>query len=242
MGLLIAYTLLLMAIGLKILFPNNQSPYAVARLGRMGERWQLDEFYTHLTTSKTMQPNNQSVTHVDAANATPHNDHTTLLQEVPPWVWMLGAWAVWLLVHPYSALPSAVIGYAVWTISEKQRIAREAAARVGACANVSCPQVVESKTPYESPAEIQKRCDQWREDLRASGNIYAEQIPIIPYPFNPMIYGVGELTYAWDKYRRMVGEVQHQENIKWVEGKCPKELRGAVLSQIIGQSAQPETN
>jgi len=189
-----------------------------------------------------MQVQNQPVTHMDAANTPQHQTRSTLQQEVPIWVWMLGAWAVWLLVHPYSALPSAVIGYAVWTISEKQRIAREAAARVGACANTSCPQVVFSNTPYESPESVAQRAAQWRDDLRASGNHYAELIPIIEYPFNPMIYGVGQLTYAWDIYRRQCGEKQHQENIKWVDGKCPKELRGAVLSQIIGQSAQPETN
>ena len=187
-----------------------------------------------------MQPNTQTVTHTDAANSVPHNTRTTLLQEVPPWVWMVFAWFVWAFIHPQSAIPAAVIGYAIWHIKEKERTARESAARVGACANVSCPQVVFSMTPYESPAIVSARATQWREDLRASGNIYAEQIPIIEYPFNPMIYGVGELTYAWDIYRRQAGEKQHQENRKWVEGKCPKELRGAVLSQIIGQAPQPE--
>jgi len=189
-----------------------------------------------------MQVQNQQVTQDLAANQQPHNHRSTLQQEVPPWVWIVGGWLVWAAFHWQSAIPAAVIGYVVWTLKEKERIAREAAARVGACANISGVQIVDAKTPYESPVEIQKRCEQWREDLRASGNIYAEVIPIIPYPFNPMIYGVGELTYAWDKYRRMVGEVQHQENIKWVEGKCPKELRGAVLSQIIGQESQSETS
>lgn len=191
-----------------------------------------------------MQPNTQQVTHMDAANSQPQTGRTTLLQEVPPGIWMAGLWLMWAMIHWQSAVPAAVIGYAVWSISEKQRTAREAAARVGACANISCPQVVFSVTPYESPAAVSARAAQWREDLRASGNIYAEQIPIIEYPFNPMIYGVGQLTFAWDIYRRMAGEVQHQENIKWVEGKCPKELRGSVLSQIIGQPepTQPSAN
>lgn len=187
-----------------------------------------------------MQPNTQQVTHIDAANAQPHNDRTTLLQEVPPGVWATVIWLVWVALHWQSAIPCAVVGYIVWTISEKQRVARESAARVGACANISCPQIVSSITPYESPESVAQRAKQWREDLRASGNIYAELIPIVEHPFNPMIYGVGQLTYAWDIYKRMVGEVQHQENIKWVEGKCPRELRGAVLSQIIGQAPNTE--
>lgn len=187
-----------------------------------------------------MQPNTQQVTHIDAANSAPHQDHTGFLQEIPPWVWLVFVWFVWAAFHWQSAVPAAIIGGLVWNVSEKQRVAREAAARVGACANISCPQVIFSMTPYESPASVSARAAQWREDLKASGNIYADQIPIIEFPFNPMIYGVGQLTYAWDIYRRNAGEKQHQENIKWVEGKCPKELRGAVLSQIIGQPEQTE--
>jgi len=189
-----------------------------------------------------MQVQNQQVTQDLAANQQPHNHRSTLQQEVPPWVWIVGGWLVWAAFHWQSAIPAAVIGYVVWTLKEKERIAREAAARVGACANISCPQVIFSNTPYESPESVAQRAAQWREDLRASGNIYAEQIPIIEFPFNPMIYKVGQLTYAWDIYRRNAGEKQHNENIKWVEGKCPKELRGAVLSQIIGQESQSETS
>jgi len=187
-----------------------------------------------------MQPNNQTVMHTDAAIPQPQDDRTTLLQEVPPGVWLAGAWLIWAMIHWQSAVPAAVIGYAVWNVSEKQRVAREAAARVGSCANISCPQVVFSMSPYEPPASVSARAAQWREDLRLSGNIYWKEIPIIEYPYDPMIYGVGQLTYAWDIYRRMVGEVQHNENMKWVEGKCPKELRGAVLSQIIGQPEQTQ--
>ena len=182
-----------------------------------------------------MQPNNQAVTHIDGANTPQHQTRSTLQQEVPIWVWLVGAWLVWVAFHWQSAVPAAVIGYSVWSISEKNRIAREAAARVGACANISAPQVVFSNTPYESPESVAQRAAQWREDLRVSGNHYAELIPIIPYPFNPMIYGVGQLTYAWDIYRRQCGEVQHNENLKWVDGKCPRELRPYVLSQIIGR-------
>lgn len=182
-----------------------------------------------------MQSNTQPLTHQGAANSQPHNARTTLLQEVPPSVWMAGAWLIWVAFHWQSAVPAAVIGYAVWSISEKNRVARESAARVGACANISAPQVVFSMTPYESPESVAQRAKQWRDDLRASENHYADLIPIIEYPFNPMIYGVGQLTYAWDIYRRQCGEVQHNENLKWVDGKCPKELRPYVLAQIIGR-------
>lgn len=187
-----------------------------------------------------MQPDNQQVTHTNAATNAPLESSTTLLQEVPPSVWAFGLWLLWAVFHWQSALPAMIVGWFVWSIQDKSQKAREAAARVAACANVCCPQVVFSTTPYESPAEVSERAKRWREDLKASGNLYWEIIPIIEYPFNPMIYGVGQLTFAWDIYRRQAGEVQHNENIKWVEGKCPTQLKGSVLSQIVGRPEPTE--
>lgn len=189
-----------------------------------------------------MQADNQTITNNASANNQPQQARTTLLQEVPPGVWAVGIWFLWAMMHWQSALSAAFFGYVAWNIQAKAQKAREAAARVGACANICCPQLVFSTTPYESPAEISERAKRWREDLRISGNLYAEIIPIVEYPFNPMIYGVGQLTLAWDIYRRQAGEVQHNENLKWVDGKCPRELRGSVLAQIVGRSEATETN
>lgn len=145
----------------------------------------------------------------------------------------------WAVVHWQSAVPAGVVGLIVWHVAEKQRVAREEAARVGACANVCGAQVIDSRTPYEGADIVKQRAAQWRKDLEASGNRYWDKIPIIEYPFMPMIYGVGQLTYAWDIYRREVGEKQHQENLKWAE-KAPSELRGAILTQILPTARQEE--
>jgi len=183
-----------------------------------------------------MQPQYQQVTHTPAAKTASHNDRS-ILQEVPAWAWIVLAWLGWLAFHPVTALTAAGVGLVVWRVAEKYREGREYAARVGACANITGAQVIASVAPYESPYEVSKRAKQMREDLRAAGNRYAELIPIIEYPFQPMIFGVGELTHAWDIYRRMCGEKQYQANMEWAE-KCPPEIRGALLTQIIGQPEQ----
>jgi hypothetical protein len=221
---------------LKLKHGDNSKPAAFSRLAEIGGRRQLSDFYTHSITSKTMQPNTQPLTHTPAAKSASHNDRT-LLQEVPAWAWIVLAWLGWLAFHPVTALTAAGVGLVVWRVAEKHRTDREYAARVGACANITGAQVVTSTTPYENPSEVSKRAKQMREDLRAAGNRYADQIPVIEYPFQPMIFGVGELTFAWDIYRRMCGEVLHQENMKWAD-KCPPEIRGALLTQIIGQPEQ----
>lgn len=173
-----------------------------------------------------------------AANNTPQESRIWL-HEVPAWMWVLGAWLFWAAIHWQSAIPAGAVGLVVWNVLEKQRKAREEAARVGACANVCGAQIVCSSTPYEGADIVAQRAAQWRKDLEASGNIYWDKIPIIEYPFMPMIYGVGQLTYAWDIYRREVGEKQHQANLDWVD-KAPKELRGAILTQMLPAARQEE--
>lgn len=180
---------------------------------------------------------------MDAANQTPHTNHTSLLGELKPWHIAVAIPLAICAIFPVMALvfiACAVVGYIVWSMAEKQRMAREAAARVASWANICGAQVVQSYDPNEGPDVVSERAKQWRENLRISGNTYWQDIPIIEYPFQPMIFGLGELTYAWDIYQRMVGEKRHTENQKWVDGKCPKELRGAVLSQILPAPKQEE--
>lgn len=173
---------------------------------------------------------------MDTAKIEPQNDRIDLQDKLQPWhivaVAVLGICAfkpelIWVVAG------MGIAGYVAWSIAEKNRIAREAAARVASWANICGAQVVQSYDPNEGPDVVAERAKQWRENLRMSGNIYWQEIPIIEYPFQPMIFGLGQLTYAWDIYQRMVGEKRHTENLKWVEGKCPIELRGAVLSQIL---------
>ncbi len=173
-----------------------------------------------------------------AANSQSRNT-LLLLHEVPASAWVMAAWLLWAAIHWQSAIPAGLVGFVVWHVSEKQRTAREEAARVGACANVCGAQVIDSKTPYEGADIVAQRAAQWRKDLEASGNRYWDKIPVIEYPFMPMIYGIGQLTYAWDIYRREVGEKQHQANLEWAE-KAPKELRSAILTQMLPAARQEE--
>lgn len=134
----------------------------------------------------------------------------------------------------------AVIGIAVWatwSAAEKKREAREAAARAAAYANICGPVVIASIHPGETVQEVQERATAFQEQMRIGGNPYWLQIPVIAYPYQPMLYGRGQLTAAWNIYQREVGERQHVENMKWAE-HCPAQLKTVFLSQVMPQPAQ----
>lgn len=126
-----------------------------------------------------------------------------------------------------------------WLLAEKKREAREAMARAAGFANVCGPVVIGSIHPLETVDELLERVAFFREQLRLSGNLYAEKIPVIAHPYRPMIYGPGQLTMAWNIYQRQVGETQHLENERWRNGQCPVELRAVFQSQVMNQI--PET-
>lgn len=140
----------------------------------------------------------------------------------------------------FFILVAGAAAWVTWTAAEKKREAREAAARLAGYVNICAPQIISSHAPKESVSELMQRAEQFREDLRLSGNPYWSEIPVIPYPYEPMLFGVGQLTAAWDIYKRMVGERQHIENLAWVE-KCPTQLRPLFLSQVMPQPATTQT-
>lgn len=176
---------------------------------------------------------------MENANTVLQEPRIGLLKELPPWTIPALGWFAWAFFHWQSAIPGLAVGLLVWRMADKTRQAREAAARVGACANVCCPQIVRSMTPYEGADVVAERAKKWRDDLEASGNWYWDKIPIIEYPFQPMIFEVGQISQAWDIYCRMAGEVQHTENIKWA-AKCPDELRAIILSQVLPVAQETE--
>ncbi len=137
---------------------------------------------------------------------------------------------LWLLV-------AGVAAWAAWSAAEKKREAREAAARAAAYANICGPVVIPSMHPGETVTEVQIRADEFKEQMRIGGNPYWLQVPVIPMPYQPMLYGVGQLTAAWNIYLREVGERQHVENLKWAE-HCPAQLKPIFLSQVMPQPAQ----
>lgn len=78
--------------------------------------------------------------------------------------------------------------------------ARDALAARQTYEHIACPILVTSDFP-DDPT-VMSRANEWREKLRASGNKYAESLPIVPYPF---ALGASEQTGAlrtWTTYRR----------------------------------------
>jgi len=179
---------------------------------------------------------------MEAANTSPHNNRIGSLHDIPVWAIPTILFLTWLFVSPYSAIPAGLIGLIVWKVAEGQRTAREEAARAASFANICGPVVVGSIHPGETVDEVAERVADFKHRIAISGNLYADKIPVIAHPYAPMIYGYGQLTAAWNIYLREVGERQHQENIKWAESGCPKELRTLFLSQVMPAAQQPIEN
>jgi len=151
----------------------------------------------------------------------------------------LGASAVLVNYWPeilFYLLVAGGAGLAAWTAAERKREAREASARAASYANICGPVIIASTHPGETVEEVAARANAFREQMRIGGNPYWLQIPVEAYPYNPMIYGVGQLTAAWNIYQRMAGERQHQANLEWSE-KCPAQLKAIFLSQVMPQPA-----
>jgi hypothetical protein len=135
-----------------------------------------------------------------------------------------------------------ILGFGWWIISnmKAQQALKEAKARAATYANCIGPVVVSSIHPNETLVELQARASEWREQLRLSGNPYAEKIPIVLFPYNVMLLEHGQLTAGWSTYCRTVGERQHIENLKWYESGCPNELRGLFASAVLPAPKQQE--
>lgn len=133
----------------------------------------------------------------------------------------------------FVAIPCGIVAALVWSHAEKQREARENAARLTGLVNLCAPVVVASVSITEAVPDLMERVEQWKRDLKNSGNPYADIIPVVPYPYSPMLFGPGQLSWAWPIYQRMVGEQQHTENLKWYEGKCPEQLKAIFASQVM---------
>lgn len=123
--------------------------------------------------------------------------------------------------------------FVAWRLAEQKRLLREAQARASAYANICGPVVVASAHPAETVDEVRARADEFRRQMQLSGNPYWQQIPVIAYPFEPMLFGVGQLTAAWNLYQRLAGEKQHAENLTWAETTCPPQLKAIFLNQVM---------
>ena len=136
-----------------------------------------------------------------------------------------------------ALLTVALAVFYTWHIAEKLRIRREEQARAWSFANVCGPVLVSSFSPNETVEEVQARAAEWRRQLELSANPYWREIPLVVYPYQPMLFGQGQLSMSWNVYQRMAGEQLHNENLLWAQS-CPNELKPIFLSQVMPQPAQ----
>lgn len=159
-----------------------------------------------------------------------------LLAEVPLIVWAI--FALLLLTLVGAIKPGIAVLLAIGSlfanhhIKQAERL-KEARARAASYANMIGPIVVGSDNPEETVYDVQAKAKAWREKLKLSGNHYADILPIIEYPYSPMLYGTGQLQAGWNLYQKQLAEVQHMENLKWHEGKCPANLKALFASAVL---------
>lgn len=131
------------------------------------------------------------------------------------------------------------VRFVFWKIAKDQEL-REATARAAAWCNICGPVVISSIHPGETVFELKARADEFRANLALSGNPYAAKIPVIEYPYNPMLVEHGQLQLAWTLYQKSVGEFQHIQNLQWYERGCPNELKGLFANSVLPAPKQQE--
>lgn len=131
-----------------------------------------------------------------------------------------------------AAIAAALVRFAFWRIA-KELQAEQLRAQAAAWANLIGPVVIGSAHPGESAADVAERAAYFREQLRLSGNPYADKIPIIEMPYTPILTAHGQLTAGWSIYQKSVGERQHVENLSWYERGCPNELKPLFANAVL---------
>ena len=133
-----------------------------------------------------------------------------------------------------AVLASALVRFAFWRIA-KEFQAEQLRAQAAAWANLIGPVVIGSAHPGESAADVAERASYFRQQLRLSGNPYADKLPIIEMPYTPILTAHGQLTAGWSIYQKSVGERQHLENLAWYERGCPNELKPLFANAVLPQ-------
>lgn len=153
---------------------------------------------------------------------------------------ILAGLAAFGIVKPIVAMCLFVCVWVFVRHQEKEAELKEARSRAAAYANMIGPIVVGSDNPEENVYLVAEKAKAWREKLQLSGNPYADKLPIIEYPYSPMIYSVGQLSAGWSIYCKELAERQHRANLEWYEGKCPQELKALFASAVLPPIKQPE--
>ena len=133
-----------------------------------------------------------------------------------------------------AAIAAALVRFAFWRVA-KEFQAEQLRAQAAAWANLIGPVVIGSAHPGESAADVAERASYFRQQLRLSGNPYADKLPIIEMPYTPILTAHGQLTAGWSIYQKSVGERQHLENLAWYERGCPNELKPLFANAVLPQ-------
>lgn len=133
-----------------------------------------------------------------------------------------------------AAIAAALVRFAFWRVA-KEFQAEQLRAQAAAWANLIGPVVIGSAHPGESAADVAERASYFRQQLRLSGNPYADKLPIIEMPYTPILTAHGQLTAGWSIYQKSVGERQHVENLSWYERGCPNELKPLFANAVLPQ-------
>jgi len=155
---------------------------------------------------------------------------------VSPIVWvcfvLLGLIAIGTL--PLSVGIFLGVG-AFWYVRhiEAQRTLEQLKARASAFANCIGPVMVCSTSPDEGVEAIRERALAWRESLKLSGNPYWNLIPIIEFPYSPMLFETAQLSAGWNIYLHLADSKRHTENMRWYEVKCPQDLKALFANAVL---------
>jgi len=109
----------------------------------------------------------------------------------------------------------------------------KAKAQAAAFTNCIGPVMVCSTLPNEGVEVIRERAEVWRESLKLSGNPYWNVIPIIEFPYSPMLFNSSQLAAGWNIYLHMADARRHAENMQWYEGKCPQVLKALFANAVL---------
>jgi hypothetical protein len=163
------------------------------------------------------------------------------LSAIPAHVWAIGfclLLAVLGAIHPLVCLCAILAILAARHHIKRVEIEKEARARAASYANLIGPIVVGSETPEENVYDVHEKAEAWREKLRLSGNPYWKIIPIVEFPYQPLLYATGQLSAGFSIYRQEVAEKQYLENLDWYNKKCPAEIKTLFASAVLPQPTQ----
>jgi len=123
--------------------------------------------------------------------------------------------------------------WAVISNIERKHALELARARASSYVNHIGPVVISATRPDETLEELQERADIWRQKLRESGNPYTDIIPIIINEYRPVLTEYGALSMSWTIYDAHVGQRKYEENMKWYDQKCPKDLKARFAADVL---------